>query len=79
MNKRKVCNTILLTTIIMGIILFYYFKPIDLSVDNLRALVKESNISYLIFLGLWIIRLFVFIPGMTLMLIGGVIFSPIRL
>ena len=69
MNKRKVCNTILLTTIIMGIILFYYFKPIDLSVDNLRALVKESNISYLIFLGLWIIRLFVFIPGMTLMLI----------
>ena len=70
MNKRKVCNTILLTTIIMGIIL--------LSVDNLRALVKESNISYLIFLGLWIIRLFVFIPGMTLMLIGGVIFSPIE-
>ena len=78
MNKRKVCNTILLTTIIIGIILFYYFKPIDLSVDNLRALVKESNISYLIFLGLWIIRLFVFIPGMTLMLIGGVIFSPIE-
>ena len=78
MKKKRIYNIIIVSTIIIGIILFYYFKPIDLSIENLRVLVKGSNISYLVFLGLWIIRLIAFIPGVTLMLLGGIIFSPIE-
>ncbi|SCJ60818.1 SNARE associated Golgi protein [uncultured Clostridium sp.] len=78
MKKRKVYNVIILSIVILSIIGFYLFNPIDLSIENLRMMVKGSNIAYLVFLGIWVIRLVAFIPGVSLMLLGGLIFSPIE-
>lgn len=78
MKKRKVYNVLILSMIILGSIAFCLFNPIDLSIENLKMIIKGSNIAYLIFLGIWIIRLIAFIPGVSLMLLGGLIFSPIE-
>ncbi|MCD2501971.1 VTT domain-containing protein [Clostridium sp. NSJ-145] len=78
MKKRKVYNVIILSMIILVSITFCLFNPIDLSIENLKMIIKGSNIAYLVFLGIWIIRLIAFIPGVSLMLLGGLIFSPIE-
>ena len=78
MKKRKIYNVLILSMIILGSIAFCFFNPIDLSIENLKMIIKGSNIAYLIFLGIWIIRLIAFIPGVSLMLLGGLIFSPIE-
>ena len=78
MKKRKIYNVLILSMIILGSIAFCLFNPIDLSIENLKMIIKGSNIAYLIFLGIWIIRLIAFIPGVSLMLLGGLIFSPIE-
>lgn len=78
MKKRKVYNVLILSMIILGSIAFCLFNPIDLSIENLKMIIKGSNIAYLVFLGIWIIRLIAFIPGVSLMLLGGLIFSPIE-
>ncbi|MBC5624697.1 VTT domain-containing protein [Clostridium sp. NSJ-49] len=78
MKKRKIYNVLILSMIILGSIAFCLFNPIDLSIENLKMIIKGNNIAYLIFLGIWIIRLIAFIPGVNLMLLGGLIFSPIE-
>lgn len=78
MKKRKIYNVLILSMIILGSIAFCLFNPIDLSIENLKMIIKGSNIAYLVFLGIWIIRLIAFIPGVSLMLLGGLIFSPIE-
>ena len=78
MKKRKIYNVLILSMIILGSIAFCLFNPIDLSIENLKMIIKGSNIAYLIFLGIWIIRLIAFILGVSLMLLGGLIFSPIE-
>ena len=78
MKKRKIYNVLILSMIILGSIAFCLFNPIDLSIENLKMIIKGSNIAYLIFLGIWIIRLIAFIPGVSLMLLGVLIFSPIE-
>lgn len=78
MKKRKIYNVLILSMIILGSIAFCLFNPIDLSIENLKMIIKGSNIAYLVFLGIRIIRLIAFIPGVSLMLLGGLIFSPIE-
>lgn len=80
MKKRNLSKIILLLVVVFGILAVNYIGPvdIDISIESLRVWVKGSNISYLIFLSLWILRLVLFIPGVTLMLLGGLIFSPME-
>ena len=49
---------------------------IDFSIDTLRKWIDRSEYSKLFFILLWGIRLIAFIPGVTLMLLGGLIFDP---
>ena len=49
---------------------------IDFSIDTLRKWIDRSEYSKLFFILLWGIRLLAFIPGVTLMLLGGLIFDP---
>lgn len=49
---------------------------IDLSIDSLRLWIDGSPFSELFFVLLWSVRLIAFIPGVTLMILGGLIFEP---
>ena len=49
---------------------------IDFSVDSLRQLIDSMKYSEFIFVILWCIRLISLIPGVTLMILGGLIFEP---
>lgn len=49
---------------------------IDFSLESLRGWIEGNPLSEVFFIGLWSIRLIAFIPGVTLMLLGGLIFEP---
>lgn len=72
--KKKIFITL------MAIVLIYILKKYDvLSFDG--AILKQFILGHkkhavVLFLGLWVIRLLVFLPGATLMVLGGVCFGP---
>ena len=49
---------------------------LDFSLESLRGWIEGNPLSEVFFIGLWSIRLIAFIPGVTLMLLGGLIFEP---
>lgn len=49
---------------------------IDFSLEALRGWIEGNPLSEVFFIVLWSIRLIAFIPGVTLMLLGGLIFEP---
>lgn len=63
---------------IIGIKTLFNNLNIDFSVDSLRQLIDSMKYSEIIFIILWCIRLISFIPGMTLMVLGGLIFEPAK-
>ncbi len=56
-----------------------HFQLLPLNLNALNDLISANkNYAYLLFIGLWIIRLILLIPGTTLMILGGVCFQPIE-
>ena len=62
---------------ILLIVLLKHFDLLSLNMSTVKELISEhKNYAYLLFIGLWIFRLFFIIPGTTLMILGGVCFGP---
>ncbi|OCA82756.1 TVP38/TMEM64 family protein [Pseudobacillus wudalianchiensis] len=63
------------------ILLIYVLKQNHLlspDLDRLKELISEnSNYAMLLFVALWGVRLLIFIPGITLMVLGGICFEPL--
>lgn len=66
--------------LLLWFLLIYFLNEkniisIDLStIENFLRI--NSKYAMLIFIGLWLARLLVFVPGVTLMILGGVLFGP---
>ncbi|WP_196000550.1 VTT domain-containing protein [Clostridium sp. 1001271B_151109_B4] len=81
MNKKKkvymaIFIIIAITLGIIGIKTLVNNLNIDFSVDSLRLMIDSMKYSELMFIMLWCIRLISLIPGVTLMVLGGLIFEP---
>ena len=51
---------------------------LSLHLDSLKEfIIGNTKYAMLVFVGLWIVRLFAFIPGVTLMILGGICFDPL--
>lgn len=61
--------------LIIGIYMIGKEINIDFSLEALREWIQGNPLSEVFFIGLWSIRLIAFIPGVTLMLLGGIIFE----
>ncbi len=79
-NKRTIIYAViaLITCSIIMLCLSFIKKNfnLDFSLDGLRLYVEGKPYSELIFVAMWTIRLIAFIPGVTLMILGGLIFTP---
>jgi uncharacterized membrane protein YdjX (TVP38/TMEM64 family) len=82
-SKAKDVNQLKKKPVIVAIwvLLVYILKQnhlLSLDLDALKELIT-TNTKYAMFLfvGLWVIRLLAFIPGVTLMILGGICFDPI--
>lgn len=67
---------VLAVLLVLGISMIGKEVNIDFSLESLRGWIEGNPLSEVFFIGLWSIRLIAFIPGVTLMLLGGVIFEP---
>lgn len=67
---------VLTVLLILGISMIGKEVNIDFSLESLRGWIEGNPLSEVFFIGLWSIRLIAFIPGVTLMLLGGLIFEP---
>ncbi|MFJ5763743.1 TVP38/TMEM64 family protein [Lysinibacillus sp. NPDC093210] len=71
-----------LTIIVIWILFAYILKHFDLlslDMNTLKDFISgNKNNAYLLFIGLWLIRFIFFIPGTTLMILGGVCFQPME-
>lgn len=80
-NKKIFYSVILLGIIIvilMGTLLFKKNINVDFSIDKLRNFIESKQFSEMIFILLWSLRLVLFIPGVTLMILGGIIFESYK-
>ena len=67
---------VLAVLLALGISMIGKEVNIDFSLESLRGWIEGNPLSEVFFIGLWSIRLIAFIPGVTLMLLGGLIFEP---
>lgn len=78
-NKKSYIAIFIIIAIVLSIIGVKTLASnlnIDFSVDSLRQLIDSMKYSEFIFVILWCIRLISLIPGVTLMILGGLIFEP---
>lgn len=79
MKNKKIFYSIILfviiSIIIIGTLLFNMDINIDFSIDKLRVFIENKQFSEIFFILLWSLRLVLFIPGVTLMVLGGLIFD----
>ena len=79
MKSKKILYSIVAVAIIivmtMCIFLFKDNITIDFSIDKLRLWIESKQFSEILFILLWSLRLVLFIPGVTLMILGGLIFE----
>lgn len=63
---------------ILFVYILKYFDLLSLDMNTVKEFISEKyNTAFLLFIGLWIIRLLFLIPGTTLMILGGLCFGPI--
>lgn len=60
---------------IIGVFIVGDNISIDFSLETLRSAIAGRPFAEVFFIGLWSVRLIAFIPGVTLMLLGGLIFE----
>ena len=75
MKKKYRWSGIILLLIISLILIIGISNGISLDIDSLRDYIDSSKYSEIIFIAIWCIRLISFIPGVTLMILGGLIFE----
>ncbi|MDZ5471455.1 VTT domain-containing protein [Bacillus sp. 31A1R] len=67
--------------VFIWILAIYILKKnhlLTLDLTSLQHFISNhTHESILIFVGLWVIRLFILIPGVTLMILGGICFNPL--
>lgn len=51
---------------------------VEFTIENLKEWVDKSSMAIFLFLSLWILRLIIFIPGITLTILGGLVFLPVQ-
>lgn len=65
----------------LWVLLIYIVKQnnlLSIDLDTLKQVITENTkYAMLLFLGLWIVRLLFFIPGLSLMVLGGICFNPL--
>lgn len=66
----------ILTFMVVTIFLFKDKVALDFSIEKMQRIIESKKFSELIFISLWSLRLILFIPGVTLMILGGLIFDP---
>ena len=67
---------IICTLIVLGFSFVERNFSLDFTLDGLRNYVDGKSYSEIIFIAMWSLRLVAFIPGVTLMILGGLIFTP---
>ena len=75
MKKKYRWSSIILLLIISLILIIGISNGISLDIDSLRDYIDSSKYSEIIFIAIWCIRLISFIPGVTLIILGGLIFE----
>lgn len=78
-NKKILYSIVAVAIIIVMTMCIFLFKDnitIDFSIDKLRLWIESKQFSEILFILLWSLRLVLFIPGVTLMILGGLIFEP---
>lgn len=70
------------TIIVIWILIVFIVKHFDILSLNMSTLhdvvSSHKDYAYLLFIGLWLIRLIALIPGTTFMILGGLCFSPME-
>lgn len=66
----------ILTFMVATIFLFKDKVALDFSIEKMQRIIESKKFSELIFISLWSLRLILFIPGVTLMILCGLIFDP---
>ncbi|KQL54907.1 hypothetical protein AN964_16280 [Heyndrickxia shackletonii] len=63
---------------IIALYIFKQFHLLSLDMSVLKEFISgNSKYAMLLFIALWIVRLFMLIPGATLMFLGGICFNPL--
>lgn len=78
-NKKifyRVAIIFILIFIAIAIFLLKDKISLDFSIEKIRKIIESKKFSELIFIIIWSLRLILFIPGVTLMILGGLIFEP---
>ncbi|WP_274309955.1 TVP38/TMEM64 family protein [Solibacillus daqui] len=72
--KKKL---IIIAIWIMFVLILNYFDLLSLDINTvIKFASANKDYAYLLILGLWIVRLILFIPSTPLMILGGVCFNP---
>lgn len=77
--KKLKKKMIIIAIWIVAVYILKYFNLLSPDMHTWKALISEyKNYAYLVFIGLWIVRLVFLIPGTILMILGGLCFSPVE-
>lgn len=80
MKNKKIFYSIAIIFILTLIVITIFFLKdkisLDFSIEEIRKIIEGKKFLELIFIGIWSLRLILFIPGVTLMILGGLIFEP---
>lgn len=78
-NKKIIYSSIAIAIIIIMTLLIFLFKDninLDFSIESLRRWIEGKQFAEIFFVLIWSLRLVLFIPGLTLMVLGGLLFQP---
>ena len=78
-NKKIIYSSIAIAIIIIMTLLIFLFKDninLDFSIESLRRWIEGKQFAEIFFVLILSLRLVLFIPGLTLMVLGGLLFQP---
>lgn len=77
--KKLKKKWIIIAIWILFVYLIKHFDLLSLDLTTFEEFITENrNYAFLLYIGLWIVRLLFLIPGTTLMIMGGVCFGPVE-
>ena len=77
-NKKIFYSSIAVAIIIVMVLCIFLFNDninMDFNIESLRVWIENHQFAEMLFILLWSLRLVLFIPGVTLMVLGGLIFQ----
>ena len=78
-NKKIIYSSIVVAIIIIMSLFIFLLKDninLDFSIESLRVWIEGKKFAEIFFVLIWSLRLVLFIPGLTLMVLGGLLFQP---